>query len=196
MNPQYVVSSPSRTGSTLLCNILSSGGVRLTDLLHTHNCFFMVEDPTSTVLIFSSRRDLFRSIMSCLIGKRTGIFNYYNKTYQAPSIDPFAINCDSDDSEFVLQYHWHKWYIQSHDLTKPYSRIETLYLEDFVNNHQHVYDKFGMTKQQEIVMTIESPYKYQELVINHQQCKAVFDQLETTSTFTPILKPYDPMLPN
>jgi hypothetical protein len=194
MKTQYVVSSPSRTGSILLCNILKSGGA--TDILHTHNCFFSVENPKSTVLIFSARRDLFRSIMSCLIGKRTGIFNYFDKTYQVPSIEPFAINCNSSNSEFALQYQWHKWYSQSHDLTKPYSRIETLYLEDFVNNHQYVYDKLKLTQQQEIVIPIESPYKYQELVINHQQCKEMFDQLETTSTFTPILKPHDPMLAN
>jgi len=194
MKTQYVVSSPSRTGSTLLCNILISGGV--TNTLHTHNCFFPVEDPTSTVLIFSARQDLFRSIMSCLIGKRTGIFNYFDDTYQAPSIDSFAIDCDCDDSEFILQYYWHKWYNQSHDLTKSYSRIETLYLEDFVNDYQYVYDKFGLTQQQEITVPVESSYKYQELVTNHQQCKSVFDQLETTAIFTPILKPYDPTLAN
>jgi hypothetical protein len=190
----YTVSSPSRTGSTLLCSILKSGGV--TNILHTHNCFFTVENPHSTVLIFSVRQDLFRSIMSCLIGKRTGVFNYFDKTYQAPSIKPFEIDCNSSESEFALQYQWHKWYCQSHDLTKPYSRIETLYLEDFVNNHQYVYNKLGLTQQQEIAMTVESPHKYQELVINHQQCREIFDQLEITSTFTPILKPYDPSLPN
>ena len=194
MKTQYVVSSPSRTGSTLLCNILKSGGV--TNILHTHNCFFLVKDPTSTVLIFSVRQDLFRSIMSCLIGKRTGIFNYFDKNYQPPIIKPFAIDCDRDNSEFVLQYQWHKWYCQSHDMTKSYARVETLYLEDFVHNHQYVYDKFGLTQQQEISIPVESPYKYQELVINYQQCREIFDQLEITSTFTPILKPYDPALPN
>jgi hypothetical protein len=195
MTTQYVVSSPSRTGSTLLCYILASGGV--TNILHTHNCSFSVENPMSTVLIFSARRDLFRSIMSCLIGKRTSIFNYVDKTYQAPKIEPFAIDCNSSDSEFVLQYNWHKWHIQSHDLTKSYSRIETLYLEDFVNDYQYVYDKFGLIqKQQKIITSVESSYKYQDLIINHQQCKEIFDQLETTSTFIPILKPYDPELAN
>jgi hypothetical protein len=194
MKTQYVVSSPSRTGSTLLCNILKSGGA--TNILHTHNCFFPVKTPESTVLIFSARRDLFRSIMSCLIGKRTGVFNYFDNNYQAPSIEPFTIDCNQSDSEFALQYQWHKWYNQSHDLTKPYSRIETLYLEDFVNNHQHVYDKFELSQQQEVAIPIESSYKYQELVTNHWQCREIFDQLEITSTFVPILKPYDPMLAN
>jgi hypothetical protein len=192
----YVVSSPSRTGSTLLCNILAAGKATSSKIHHTHNCFFTAENLESTILIFSLRRDLFRSIMSCLIGKRTEIFNYFDKNYQPPGVKPFVIDCNGDDSEFALQYQWHKWYCQSHDLTKPYSRIETLYLEDFVNNHQHVYNKLGLTQQREISIPIESPYKYQELVINHQQCREIFDQLEITSTFTPILKPYDPALPN
>jgi hypothetical protein len=192
----YVVSSPSRTGSTLLYNILAAGTATSSKIYHTHNCFFTVENLESTILIFSLRRDLFRSIMSCLVGKRTGIFNYFDKSYQPPSVKPFVIDCNSYDSEFALQYRWHKWYCQSHDLTKPYSRIETLYLEDFVNNHQHVYNTLGLTQQQEISIPVESLYKYQELVINHRQCREIFDQLEITSTFTPILKPYDPALPN
>jgi hypothetical protein len=192
----YVVSSPSRTGSTLVHNILVAGTGTSSIIYHTHNCFFTAENLESTILIFSLRQDLFRSIMSCLIGKRTGIFNYLDKNRQLPTIEPFAIDCNSSDSEFALQYQWHKWYCQSHDLTKPYSRIETFYLEDFFNNYQHVYNKLGLTQQQEIAVPVESPYKYQELVINHRQCREIFDQLEITSTFTPILKPYDPTLPN
>jgi hypothetical protein len=134
--------------------------------------------------------------MSALIGKRTGVFNFFDKNYQPPQIGSFEVDCDGPDSEFVLQYNWHKWYIQSHDMTKSYARVETLYLEDFVHNHQYVYDKFGLIKQREIRLPIESSYKYQELITNHQQCREIFDQFEITSTFTPILKPYDPMLRN
>lgn len=191
---EYVVSSPSRTGSTLLCEILYSAGIK--KILHTHNCFFKVDDPGSTIVLFSHRKDLFRSIMSCLVGKRTHIYNLYDPTVPTPTVDSFSIECLDSESEFQKQYRWHKWYIQSHDMNKPYRRVETMYLEDFVNNYNYVFDKLGLIQQKEIIPTIESSYKYTEIVSNHVQCKEVFDQLEINSEFTPILKPYDPSLPN
>jgi len=192
MKTQYVVSSPSRTGSTLLCNILRSGGV--TDILHTHDCFFQVENPKSTVLIFSARRDLFRSIMSCLIGKRTNIFNVYDNT-NLKTIAPFKIDCLDHDSEFQQQYGWHKWYIQSHNLDLPYCKVETFYIEDFVNDYEFIYKKLDLVKHKEVVETMESTYRYKDLIVNHEQCKEIFDYLEVTEKFTPRLKPYDPHLP-
>ena len=190
---KYVVSSPSRTGSTLLCNILKSAGQ--TEVMQTHNCFFSVDEPESTVVLFSLRRDLFRSIMSCLIGKRTKIYNLYDDI-SVPTIEPFVLDCTDYESEFQRQYRWHKWYVQSHDISKPYRQIETFYLEDFVNNYELVYKKLMLTKQQEVMVPKESKYLYQDLVLNHQQCKEIFDKLELTSEFTPILKPYNPALPN
>lgn len=191
---KYVISSPSRTGSTLLYQILNSADIL--DVLHTHNCFFSVPDPANTVVLFSLRRDLFRSIMSCLIGKRTQVFHLYDNNTALPKIEPFEIECQDSESEFQKQYRWHKWYVQSHNLDQPYHRVETFYLEDFVNNHDWVYQTLGLEQKHPVVSTVENPYRYQDLVTNHEQCRAVFDQLETTAVFVPILKPYDPTLPN
>ena len=191
---KYVISSPSRTGSTLLYQILNSADVL--DVLHTHNCFFSVEDPTNTIVLFSLRRDLFRSIMSCLIGKRTQVFQLYDADTELPDIEPFSIECLDLDSEFQQQYRWHKWYVSSHDLNRPYCQVKTFYLEDFVNDYDVVYKALGLVQKHNVVATVENKYRYQDLVVNHEQCRAVFDQLETTAVFVPILKPYDPKLPN
>jgi hypothetical protein len=134
--------------------------------------------------------------MSCLVGKRTKVYNLYDSLVPTPGIEPFGIDCTDSESEFQKQYRWHKWYIQTHDLNKPYHRVETIYLEDFAGNYNYIFDKLGLTKQREITPTIESSYKYTEVVSNHKECKQVFDQLEITSKFQPILKPYDPALPN
>jgi len=190
---KYVVSSPSRTGSTLLCDIIKSAGV--TDILHTHDCHFKVEDPRSTVVCLSLRRNLFRSIMSCLVGKRTKIFNYYDPNLELPKVESFNIDCLIYESEFQRQYRWHKWYVKSHDLTKPYNLVETFYLEDYSNDYDLVYKKLGLTKKFEFVPTVETKYRYQDLVINHEQCKEIYDQLEIISEFEPIVKCYDPNLP-
>lgn len=190
---KYVVSSPSRTGSTLLCKILLSAGCN--DILHTHDCFFQVENPQSTTVLFSLRRDLFRSIMSCLIRKRTETFNLY-VDHEPSTIEPFTIACVDYESAFQKQYRWHKWYVLSHNLNQPYHRVETFYMEDFVRNYDFVYKTLGLVKQEEVVAPVESKYRYQDVVKNHAQCKEIFDQLELTSEFVPILKPYDPNLPN
>lgn len=190
---KYVISSPSRTGSTLLFEIIKSAGCN--DILHTHNCFFSVDNCQATTVVFSSRRDLFRSMMSCLIEKRRKTFNCQDNQ-DLPKIEPFTIECVDYESEFQKQYRWHKWYIPSHNLDKPYHRVETFYLEDFVNNYDFVYKNLNLIQQREVRAPKESQYRYQDVVVNHAQCKEIFDQLESTSEFIPILKPYDPNLPN
>lgn len=191
---KYVVSSPSRTGSTLLCQILNSADI--VNVLHTHNCFFSVDNPANTIVLFSLRQDLFRSIMSCLIGKRTHLYNFYNLDMQLPKIQPFEIECLDIESEFQKQYRWHKWYVASHDLNRPYHKTQTFYLEDFVNDYDMVYRSLNLEKKHNVMATVENTYRYQDLVANHEQCRAVFDQLETTAVFLPILKSYDPNLVN
>jgi hypothetical protein len=185
---KYVISSPSRTGSTLLHQILLSTELSRPDIVHTHNCLLHVDDPENTVLLFSLRRDLFRSIMSCLIAKRTKFYNYFENV-ELPKVESFEIDCSDPWSEFQKQYMWHKWYVSSHDMNKPYRQVETFYVEDFVNNYDLVYNKLGLTKKSNVIPTLENSYRYQDLVSNHEQCKQVFDQLEKTATFIPIRIP-------
>lgn len=191
---KYIVSSPSRTGSVLLCQILRAA--EISDILHTHDCFFTVDNPASAILLFSYRQDIFKSIMSALVAKRTNLYVSFDSTMAPPPIDPFYIDCADSDSEFQKQYRWHKWYIQSHDLNKPYHRVETIYLEDFIKNYDYVFKKLDLNQSKPVWSTIQSVYNYKEVIINHQQCKDVFDYLEQTETFVQIPKPYDPNLPN
>ncbi len=178
----------------MLCEIVMSAGIN--DILHTHNPFFQIDDPTHSILLFSLRKGSFRSIMSCLVGKRTNVFKYYNNNQELPEIKPFEIECRDTESEFQKQYRWHKFYVQSHDISKPYHLIQTFYLEDFANNYDLIYRSLGLTQHKPVKATIESAYKYKDLVLNYRQCKEVFDQLELSATFTPILTPFDPNLPN
>lgn len=190
---KYIISSPSRTGSTIVYNVFRSAQA---DVVHTHDIFYTIEKPQDTTLIFSLRKDLFASIMSCLVGKRAreaGVrFNQYTENPNI-SIEPFLINCSLnhlDRGEFLNQYMWHKWYVKSHDLARPFARIEYVYFEDFVNNVNCLYDHFNLTPLLELELPLPCPYRAKHLILNYDQCYEAFEQLEKIDTFIPIRQFY------
>jgi LPS sulfotransferase NodH len=178
----YVISSPSRTGSTLLCNILQSANVPI--ILNTHNYSFNVSNPELVTLIFSQRRDLFRSIISACAGEHMKKY-HYTLDEQTQIHKPFKIDCDGGNSKFEQQYNWHKWYIKNHDITKPYATIETIYLEDFMNDYSYVYTKLNLTPQKEVNPSVKTPYNYTKLIINYEECKKKFEHLESNAVYIP-----------
>jgi len=166
------------------------------DLFHTHNPFFKLPanySASNSTLVFVKRRDLFAAIMSSCIGKRT---NEYEK-YSNKHIMPFNLPCQGSDSEFVYQYEWHKWYFDSCKNIEMLNEVKTLFFEDFVNNPAHVFEVLGISVPNVIPESnFKSPYKSSELVINIDECKSVFDQLEKSAKCKLIPKPYDPTLKN
>jgi hypothetical protein len=156
-------------------------------VLNNHNYSFNVANPELVTLIFSQRRDLFRSIISACAGEHMKKYRY-TLDEQNTAHKPFKIDCDSDNSKFEQQYHWHKWHIKRHDLTKPYAAIETLYLEDFINDHSYVYTKLNLTPQKKVdpPLTLKTPYNYAELIINYEECKKYFEYLESNALYIPL----------
>ena len=147
----YVISSPGRTGSTLLYNILQAANASI--ILTTHNYYFNVSNPELTTLIFSQRRDLFKSIISAIAGEHMKKY-HYKVDEQIPTHTPFKIDCTGDNSRFEHQYRWHKWHIKNHNLTKPYAKIETLYLEDFMHDYNYVYTKLNLTPKKKLTLRL------------------------------------------
>lgn len=187
----YIVSSPGRTGSKMAQCLIGSTGSKS---FHTHDPFFKLPsdyNASNSTLVFVKRRDLFSAIMSSCVGKRTNEYeNYSNK-----QITPFILPCHGSESEFVYQYEWHKWYFNSCKNTEIFGEVKTLFFEDFVNNPTHVFDVLGITAPNVIPdLNFKSPYSYSKLVINIDECKNVFDQLEKNAKFKMITKPYDPTI--
>jgi hypothetical protein len=158
MITSYVVSSPSRVGSTFLTTLLTATGK---PVVSTHNHCYKVENPASTGIIFLTRKDLFRSIMSALIWKRKH------------SGTSFPFTMPLNDLEFRRAYRWHKWYVQN--AVKPdCARIEYWYFEDFVNTPETVFEKLGEVQRSSYVLPKEEKLSYKELVLNHSECFAEF----------------------
>jgi hypothetical protein len=128
-------------------------------------------DYENTCLIILNRRNRFRAIMSSAVMLQT---NQYSVYYPVLDIAPFAITEDT----FEHLYRFNKFYSQQHDFSQPWKKIEWFYMEDFVGNSQHVFERLGLTQLRKIQYLQRSPYRYQDSVINIEQCKKWYLELE------------------
>jgi LPS sulfotransferase NodH len=190
----YIISSPGRSGCHLLVALIKSCGK---NSIHTHDPFFNpgnFGDTTGkeSALILLQRRDLFSSIMSMLVGKRTQQWNSYpNKV-----IPTFRVECSGEGSEFEHQYSWHKNYIQSCKTLQNYQQVKLLEFEDVVNDFDYVFRQLELTQLHPPILPEKAPYSYLDIIENIDECKIAFNRLESKYTFTPILEKYDPNRPN
>jgi len=173
-----VISSPSRVGSTLLQQIIASAGFTppRASLISTHNPFYLPTGSCSA-LILVSRKNLFNAVMSTIVAQRTKEFTYYTNK----STVPFEVDC-SPAKEFSNQWNWHKYYWKCCTNLDHYRLVEKFYFEDFVDNFDHVYSRLGI---QPVIknpsVTAKSPYKYQDWILNYDECFEKFQWLETNS---------------
>jgi hypothetical protein len=195
MIKNYVISSPGRSGCHLLVALIKSCGK---NAVHTHDPFFKPGDfgrhvtSKESALILLQRRDLFSSIMSMLVGKRTRQWNVYpNKI-----IPTFRVDCTGEESEFAHQYNWHKNYIKSCNTLQHYQQVKFLDFEDIVNDFNHAFQQLELTQLYTAMLPEKAPYSYLDIIENINECKIAFNQLESNYTFTPILKSYDSALAN
>ena len=190
----YLVSSAGRSGCHLVASLIRSCSKKS---LHTHDPFFVPDqlgDPEGkkSAIVLLERKDLFSAVMSMLVGKRTGQWG----SYPNREIERFKVNCQGPESEFVHQYNWHKNYIKSCTTVTDFAEVNHLIFEDIVADYNYVFTKLKITPVVELWLPEKAPYSYHDIVINVEECKQVFDYLESTYVFVPISKAYDPALPN
>jgi hypothetical protein len=194
MIKNYVITSAGRSGCHLVVALIKSCGK---NALHTHDPFFnpsILGDPdgNSTALILLQRKDLFSSIMSMLVGKRTNQWS----TYPNKVIPRFRVECNGKESEFAHQYSWHKNYIQSCKTLENYQQVKLLEFEEVVNDFNYVFQQLELTQLYPLRLPEKAPYSYLDIIENIDECKLAFNQLEVNYTFTPIMEKYDPNRPN
>ena len=163
----YLVSSPTRVGSHYLVKIIDSTG-EPTDKTHDPR---QQAEYENTCLIILNRRNRFRAIMSSAVMLQT---KQYSEYYPVLDIAPFAIT----ENTFEQLYRFNKFYSQQHDFSQPWKKIELFYMEDFVSNSQHVFERLELTQVREMQYSQQSPYRYQDSVINIEQCKKWYLELE------------------
>jgi hypothetical protein len=181
MVKSYVISSPGRVGSTYLSSIL-----RLTEsaVISVHNPWFVC-DYTTSCLILLKRRDIIGSIMSTLIAEYTNEYVKYSNRH----MEKIYINADGINSKLYHTYIWHKWYWESHDLSRSWQRVERFYFEDFLDDYQWVYTTLGVTGVTDTPKKTEKcPYAANEIITNYNQCVDAVAEWESQSMeFHPVI---------
>jgi len=165
---QYVISGPARVGGNLLADIIRSCGAKAT---HTHNPLLEFDDYANVVLIIVNRHDKFAAIMSNCIVWHTG----QSVTYNLIKIEPFLVTPET----FIQRYVDNMDQNQKHDLTRNYKSVNMFWYEDFVNNHEYVCERLNLIQVSPLLLhAVPAPYNYKDLIINYQDLKNIFDQLE------------------
>jgi hypothetical protein len=163
---QYVISGPARVGGNLLADIIRSCGAKAT---HTHNPLLEFDDYANVVLIIVNRHDKFAAIMSNCIVWHTG----QSVTYNLIKIEPFLVTPETFIQRYVDNMD------QKHDLTRNYKSVNMFWYEDFVNNHEYVCERLNLIQVSPLLLhAVPAPYNYKDLIINYQDLKNIFDQLE------------------
>ena len=176
----FLVSSPPRTGSHYLQALLSSANAIS---IKTHNPWYEL-DYSNTCLILLSRRNKTAAILSNLIGQRTGQWTDYKITPE-----PFLVDCYRG-SDLYHSYMFNRWYEKSHDFSRPYAKIQHFCFEDFVNNHDHVFLRLGLTPVARLMLPHLCPYSYRDIIINYQECIQTIQQWDIENyPFVPVVQP-------
>lgn len=167
---QYLISSPSRTGTINMQAMLMCAGVKV---LVSHSPYIDI-DYKNTCLIILERHNRFAAIMSQIMADCTKEYHNYTNLV----IEPFGVPCSGKQSYFAHKNRWNKWYTRRHDLSLPWDRVENFYFEEFLNNPEYVYSRLGLTALIDFIPTVKCPYNAQDFVINYDECRATFDRLQ------------------
>lgn len=178
---QYLVTSPTRVGSHYLLSILHATGVVAAK---THNPIINTRYE-NTCLIIMRRHDAFSAVMSSAIADRT---HQYDR-YFGIDLEPFEIDCNLESGEMVHRFRYNKWYYGYIPQFQPWAAIENFYFEDVVNNYQYVFDRLNLIPTKPVTLPQKNPRRYQDFVLNHEECFETFQYLRQHETnFIPLDK--------
>ena len=163
-----VIFTAGRTGSHLISKNLSkyfnSG-----QIIQTHNP--LLELPTSIAIpIMSRRRNIFDAIISMIVASKIDKFHWTQHEAKI-NIDPFSIDVVDFEHSFVF----HTAFYRAIAARKFTNSIEIFY-EDMLNDSTHLFSKFEYIRPMENLF-IKSPYEPNSLVINIDQLKNLYNQL-------------------
>lgn len=164
----YVIIAPPRVGNHLLASIIHSTQAKI-EITHDSN---IITDYKNTHLLLLNRRKQFLALMSQMIWNRTRHSIDYPDNYELHSFEV-------SEKEFIDAYKFNNYHWQcTLQRKEPWISTTIFYYEDFVNNPQHVFTTLNIRPKAPIVYSKKSPYKYQDVIINVEQCKQWYRQLK------------------
>lgn len=183
-----VIFTPGRTGSQLILHNLiryfkcagrNSWETNVTNgcVVHSHNPLYNPPSP-EFICVVSKRNDMFASILSKQIGRKTDEFVYYSNKV----IEPFTVALD----QFTDNYYYSKCFYKSIDYTRFKSVVEIEY-ESLINDPTYLFSMFDVNVKTEYTLP-KSPYKYQDLILNIEELKELYLKLEATDITTELLE--------
>jgi hypothetical protein len=164
-----VVLTPGRTGSQLIYKNLSQHYEKSASIIHSHDPLIIPKD-TKTWAFISHRRDIFSSMTSTLVGKRTNEFTQYQGKYNKR----FTV----DQIEFTDTYQHHKIFYEVIDKNN-FSQCVDVYYEELISDPYYLFSKLDIKKPIDLALQDKSPYNNRELIINIDQCYDWFKQLSS-----------------
>ena len=164
----YLIIARPRVGNHLLASIIHSTQA---EIKKTHDSN-IITDYKNTHLLLLNRRKQFLALMSQMIWNRTGHATYYPANYELHSFEVA-------EKEFIEAYKFNNYHWQcTLQRKEPWFSTTIFYYEDFVNNPQHVFTTLNIQPKAPIVYSEKSPYKYQDVIVNVEQCKQWYRQLK------------------
>jgi len=164
-----VVLTPGRTGSQLIAKNLSHHFGKSASIIHCHDPLIMPENAETRVFV-SHRRDMFSSVISTLVGKRTNEHTEYHGRYN----ERFTV----EQLEFTHAYQHHKIFYQVIEKNN-FAQCVDVYYEELISDPYYLFSKLDIKKPIDLALQAKSPYDNKQLIINIDQCHAWFEHLDS-----------------
>lgn len=183
-----VVFTPGRTGSQLIlhnliryfkCNKRNWWDTDIYNgcVIHSHNPLYI--PPTDEfICVVSKRNDMFASILSTQIGIRTNEFIHYSNK----DVEPFSVT----PTQFIDCYHYNKCFYKSINYTRFKSVVEIEYYS-LINDPSYLFSMFGVDANT-VYNLRKSPYRYQDLILNLEELKELYMNLEASDISAELLE--------
>lgn len=170
-----VVFTPGRTGSQLIVNnIRNHFNI---PVIHTHNPLLEIVEGDAIAFV-SYRHNVFESIASILLGKRT---NEYT-SYTTKSVEKFTVS----RAEFEDCFWFYKCFYQSINQDK-FEKVIDVWFEDLINDPKYLFNLLGIDHATDYNFP-KSPRNYYELISNIDQCLTWYNELKDLTVSNTMLE--------
>jgi hypothetical protein len=164
-----VVLTSGRTGSQLIFKNLLQHFKTDGNIIHSHDPLIIPKYAESWAFI-SHRRDMFSSVISTVVGRRTHEYTEYHGRYN----ERFTV----EQLELTRTYKHHKIFYEVIDKNN-FAQCVDVYYEELISDPYYLFSKLNIKKPIDLSLQAKSLYNNKELILNIDQCYDWFEQLDS-----------------